>query len=194
LLGLTGFGGGTPDIAFDADGNLYGVKSGANAKFISIDKKTGLGTLIGQTGFTSVSGLDIEKIKGSMSLASDVQTIESSIGGIANFDLDAGVINSNRFYIIFGSITGTTPGTPLPGGAIIIPFNWDIFTNIVFNMINTPSFDQFMGNLSATGTAQAQLNTFIPIPGALGLTLTFAYALNRPLNFASNHVIIDIIP
>lgn len=60
LVGPTGLGGSTPDIAFDAAGNLYGLKGGGGGtnNLISIDKSTGAGTVIGPIGFSSVSGLD----------------------------------------------------------------------------------------------------------------------------------------
>lgn len=60
LIGQTGLGDGTPDIHFDSAGNLFGVVGGGQSgdnSFISIDKGTGIGTVIGATGFTSVSGL-----------------------------------------------------------------------------------------------------------------------------------------
>lgn len=59
FIGSTGLGGSTPSIAFDAAGNLYGVKGGGlgTNKLISIDKSTGAGTEIGLIGFSSVSGL-----------------------------------------------------------------------------------------------------------------------------------------
>ena len=60
LIGTTGLGVGTPDIHFDEMGNLYGVTGGGRGgpnNFISIDKMTGTGTIIGSIGFTSVSGL-----------------------------------------------------------------------------------------------------------------------------------------
>lgn len=59
-LGFTGLGGATPDLAFDAAGNLYGLKGGGQGvnNLISIDKSTGAGTVIGPIGFSSVSGMD----------------------------------------------------------------------------------------------------------------------------------------
>ncbi|RMF65683.1 MAG: DUF4394 domain-containing protein, partial [Calditrichaeota bacterium] len=60
LIGKTGLGGATPDIFFDENGNLFGVKGGgggATSTLISIDKSTGAGTVIGSVGFKSVSGL-----------------------------------------------------------------------------------------------------------------------------------------
>ncbi len=55
LVGNTGLGGSTPDIHFDQDGNLFGTKVGAD--YISINKVTGTGTIIGPVGFTAVIGL-----------------------------------------------------------------------------------------------------------------------------------------
>ena len=65
LVGPTGFATSTPDLLFDAYGNLYGAKpagagggaDGVPFDFIAIDKHTGTGTVVGPIGFTAVSGL-----------------------------------------------------------------------------------------------------------------------------------------
>jgi len=54
------FGGSTPDLHFDQQGNLYGSKGGGqnlNNNLISINKTTGAGTVIGSIGFRAVAGL-----------------------------------------------------------------------------------------------------------------------------------------
>jgi hypothetical protein len=59
LIGATGLGVGTPDIFFDNDGNLYAVTGGGEEitnNLVSINKVSGVGTVIGPIGFTSVSG------------------------------------------------------------------------------------------------------------------------------------------
>lgn len=60
LVGVTGIGGATPDICFDASGNLFGVKggggSGGNSTLIAINKSTGAGTVVGSVGFKAISG------------------------------------------------------------------------------------------------------------------------------------------
>ena len=59
-LGMTGLGGATPDLVFDMLGNLYGVKGGgqqASNKFIRVSQSNGAGTLIGLTGYPSISGM-----------------------------------------------------------------------------------------------------------------------------------------
>jgi len=64
LVDAVGFFGSIPDIAFDLDGNLYGL-IGADASkpnsLISIDPATGVGTRIGSLGFESMSGLSFFK-------------------------------------------------------------------------------------------------------------------------------------
>jgi hypothetical protein len=61
FVGNTGLGGSTPDIHFDQDGNLFGTKVGAATiyNYVSIDKLTGAGTIIGPVGFTAVIGLSM---------------------------------------------------------------------------------------------------------------------------------------
>jgi hypothetical protein len=117
----------------------------------------------------------------------------SEKGGSINFSLGAGVANANRNYILLGSISGTTPGTPLPGGMVTLPLNWDIFTNLVITFANTPAFTNFMGPLDAGGNASASLNVG-PFSGATGLSMYFAYTLPFPYDFVSTPVKIDIVP
>lgn len=59
LVGVTGLGGATPDLVFNAEGNLFGVKGGGKSQneLIAIDQFTGKGLIVGRIGFASVSGL-----------------------------------------------------------------------------------------------------------------------------------------
>jgi hypothetical protein len=90
-------------------------------------------------------------------------------------------------------VSGTDPGTPLPGGITTLPLNWDVFTDFVIALINTPVFLNFLGTLDVTGCAAAQMNA-PPIPGFSGVTMHYAYALNNPWDFVSNPVAIEIVP
>jgi hypothetical protein len=103
------------------------------------------------------------------------------------------VDNAKRNYILLGSVSGTEPGTPLPGGQVTLPLNWDIFTNLIIGLINSPVFYDFMKTLDTSGYSKAQLNLG-PVPGAAGITMHFAYALNKPWDFVSNPVGIKIVP
>ncbi|MCH8032453.1 MAG: T9SS type A sorting domain-containing protein [Bacteroidetes bacterium] len=59
LVGNTGLGSNTPALCFDVAGNLYGTMGGGNNpnNLISIDKTTGVGTIIGLIGFVAVAGM-----------------------------------------------------------------------------------------------------------------------------------------
>lgn len=127
-----------------------------------------------------------------VSLLADKYTLPEK-GGVVDFKLFAGKDHAKRKYILLGSVSGTDPGIPLPGGHVTLPLNWDFFLNLVISLINTPVFYNFMGDLDIYGASKAQMSLG-PIPGAAGITMHFAYALNSPWNFVSNPVGIVIIP
>jgi hypothetical protein len=64
---------------------------------------------------------------------------------------------------------------------------------MVMKMVNSFLFQDFMGALDGNGKAAAQMN-LPPVPGFAGTTLTFAYAINAPWDFASNPVAVEIVP
>jgi hypothetical protein len=121
-------------------------------------------------------------------------TLSGNTGGTVDFTLDAGTANANRNYMLFGSVTGTDPGTPLPGGQVILPLNWDDFTNGIIYLTNTNHCKDFFGTLNAQGLAAAQLNSYPLPPGTAGIIMHFAYVLDAPYDFASNPVGIEIVP
>lgn len=127
------------------------------------------------------------------SLIATGHEISEASGGVVDLHLHAQVKNAGRNYIVLGGVSGTSPGVPLPGGHVTLPLNWDLFTNIVINLINTPNFWNFMGSLDGDGRAMAQLNLG-PVPGAAGVTLYFAAALNKPWDFTSNPVAVNLVP
>jgi hypothetical protein len=136
--------------------------------------------------------LYLDSVMQEIQLVTDIEKLSASIGGSVALYLSAGWDNGNRNYILLGSVTGTDPGTPLPGGLVTLPLNWDVFTDFVISLINTPVFLNFMGTLDATGSATAQLNA-PPVPGFAGVTMHYAYALNQPWNFVSNPIAVEIV-
>ena len=53
----------------------------------------------------------------------------------------------------------------------------------------------FMGILDPAGDGAAIFNTLGPMPpGLAGMTMSFAYALNKPWDFVSNPVNVEIVP
>ncbi len=121
-------------------------------------------------------------------------TIPESTGGTVDFQIRAGPENAGRKYLLLGGVSGTFPGTLLPGGQATLPLNWDVFTNIVLDLANTPVFQSFLGALDGAGEAAGTMDTLGPVPGAAGATLYFAYVLKGPWNFASNPVTVQIVP
>jgi len=127
-------------------------------------------------------------------LASSPDTLSESTGGRIEFVLEAGAENAQRNYLLLGGVSGTSPGTPLPGGQVTLPLNWDLFTTVAIALANTAAFQQFMGTLDSQGSSTATMDTLGAIPGTAGITISFAYALNNPWNFVSNARSVDIVP
>jgi hypothetical protein len=172
-------------IALDAFGNAY--VAGATYSF-----EESFPVLVGpDLSFNGDEDAFIAKI--AMALAADGSTISAGSGGTVRFALSAGIDNAGRNYLLLGGISGTEPGIPLPGGHATLPLNWDLFTNLVINMANGPFFQDFLGTLDGYGSAMATLNV-PPFPCAAGFPMYYAYALNKPYDFVSNPVTIELVP
>lgn len=147
--------------------------------------------------FMGTVDIGADEYTGIHSLECDVFTLSESSGGILNFDLNGGVENAGRNYLIYGSASGSAPGTPLPGDLATLLLNWDSFTNIVAN-VNYPDsilFTGFYGTLDGAGHSTAVFNTNGPVPGMLGYVVTFAYPLQGPpWDFSSNPIHVEVVP
>jgi hypothetical protein len=126
-------------------------------------------------------------------LALKSNTLPEGSGGTINMELRAGTANGDRNYVILGSLSGTEPGSPLPGGYVTLPLNWDAFTDLGLSLVNSPVFTGFMGKLDGNGNTLAQLNA-PPLPGFAGVVMYFAFTLNNPFDFVSNAAAIEITP
>lgn len=122
-------------------------------------------------------------------LVPDTFFINSLTGGSVNFFLDAGVAHAGEKYHILGSLSGTIPGTPLPGG-LTLPLNWDWFTDFTITYANWPIFPGFRGILNALGQANATINC-PPVGGAAGVRMYYAGLTYLPYTFVSDPVPID---
>jgi len=141
---------------------------------------------------TAVSDADFSIAGDPLRLLADANTLPSG-GGTVNFSLNAGSAHAGRSYLLCSGLSGTEPGTLLPGGLVKIPLNRDGLTDFVLNRLNTPAFTGFRGVLDGSGTATAQLNA-PAVPGLIGTTLFFAYAAANPWDLASNAVAVEIVP
>lgn len=136
-----------------------------------------------------------EVFPGQTSLTTNVDEISAGLGGAVHFTLRGGSINAGRTYVVLGSLSGTQPGTLLPGGLVELPLQWDPVTNLIVSAINTAMFPNFYGQLGAGGVGRAAWDTLGPLPPVLvGLPIHFAAALKGPWDFASNPVEIAITP
>lgn len=149
-----------------------------------------------QQTFGGQQDVFVSKLDGDLSanpfLMADAGGFPASTGGTINFVLTAGEDHAGRTYLLLGGVSGTFPGTTLPGG-LVLPLNWDAFTNLVLAYCNTTLFFDFLGNLDAKGTGKARLNA-PPAPGLTGTVMHYAYCLNKPFDFTSNPVAVEITP
>jgi len=124
----------------------------------------------------------------------DTNQVSASAGGSIQFALDAGAPNANRGYCVVGTLSGTEPGTLLPGGLVTIPLNRDWFTDYILARLNTAIFQDFWGNLDASGQASASLNVPPIQPTWVGKIMHYAFATRTPWDYASNAAAIEILP
>ncbi|MHC4942789.1 MAG: hypothetical protein ACYTG7_07185 [Planctomycetota bacterium] len=114
-------------------------------------------------------------------------------GGKVVFFLDAGSGNADRFYGLFGSVSGTSPGTVLPGG-MILPINWDFFTEMLTLLALSGSpLIPFFGNLDGDGRAEVVMTVPPRVLPSGGLSSVYAFCLNNPYDFVSNSVELSIL-
>jgi hypothetical protein len=127
-------------------------------------------------------------------LEADTFTVSEMTGGTVNFLLNTGSGNLGRTYLILGSVSGTAPGTPLPGGHEDLRLNWDGFTDLVLDYLNSPVFMYFLGTIWGAYKVDTQLNVPPLPPGTAGITMHYAFCLGNPFDFVSNPVAIEIVP
>jgi hypothetical protein len=129
---------------------------------------------------------------GTPGLMVDQRLVSFTAAETVNFALNAGPAHAGRIYILVGTMSGTSPGTPLPGGLATIPINYDSFCNLTLTR-GAPIFTNFFGVLDGDGQAMATLN--IPAGSGIppGARMHYAYALAGAWDFASHAVAVDVI-
>lgn len=175
------------DLAVDYRGNAFVTGKTESPGFPSIKGP--------DATFNGASDAFVAKVS-SLSLLADKEYLSQSQGASIHFSLYAGKENANRNYLILGNITGTVPGLALPNSPVILPLNWDIYTNLAIMLTNTPLFKNFMGTLNKEGQGEAWFNwNQGPLPqSAIGLIMNYAYLLDGPIDFASNATTVVIVP
>jgi hypothetical protein len=127
----------------------------------------------------------------SASLTASSHNVSMTTGGTIELHVDAGPSRAGRLLVMLGGFSGTSPGTPLPGGATL-PLNWDFYTDFVANYLNAPVFTNFVSTLDSSGRTTATLN-MIPLPSGLGLTFFHAGTVFAPWDWTTNPIGIEIV-
>ncbi len=119
--------------------------------------------------------------------------VSAAQGGSVGLALDAGPAFAGRAYVVLVSVSGSAPPTPV--GQVLLPLKFDPITDIGISLLNTPVFADFLGTLSAQGTAAATFGAPpLAEPSLPGLSLTFAFLTLGPIDFASNAVAVQFQP
>ena len=116
-----------------------------------------------------------------------------------HFTLAPGASYAGHNYVLLAGVTGTYPGTDIPGG-VHVPLNFDFFTFFAIENANAlPLFQNFLGVLDASGEGHPVFSTngLTPIdPRYVGLKLYFAgvtWPQGETYEFASNPLTLTIV-
>ena len=132
--------------------------------------------------------------QGGQPLSLSSTTISAANGGQITFNVDAGVANKQKGYVIMGSLSGTSPGVPL-SNELTLPLNIDDFTFLLFSLNNSAKYRYFTATLSSQGSNKGYL--MCPprfLTGAVGVKFYFAYTTLPKFDFVSNAVTLTVEP
>ncbi len=131
---------------------------------------------------------------------SAVGDISVASGGSVEFSLFATPANALGLYVLATSLSGTSPGFPLPGSPLLLNLNPDVWTEIGLQAANGPTFQGFVGVLDAQGEGNARFELGpIPItPAPIGQAIDFAYVVLQPFTggftLSSNPITVTLVP
>ncbi|HEX6810628.1 MAG TPA: hypothetical protein VF384_03290 [Planctomycetota bacterium] len=118
-------------------------------------------------------------------LSVDLRRLPINRRSVMEFRLAGGALLGNRVYALLGSISGTSPGTPL--GAVVLPLNFDGFCGLILD--NLAALPGFLAPFNQDGSSQASFDTVIAVPPwLLGLDLDWAYVTLSPVDAVSEPV------
>jgi hypothetical protein len=131
-------------------------------------------------------------------LEGEATTISVAGGGSQQLDLARGPAAAGDLYWIFGSVSGTSPGTTAFG--ITLPLNYDFYLLYTINHGSNGLIAGGTGALDAGGEAQALFNVPAGLidPSLIGTTVNHAFATFIPSPFTvlsgSNAVGVLLVP
>jgi hypothetical protein len=122
--------------------------------------------------------------------------VSASSGGVFNFDINPGPAYANQWYMILQGFTGNHPGFNMSAGAVHVPLNADVWTDIALGL--NPFWNNFYSALDGNGHSDASMSTFGPQPIAEGLALYLdVLVLKNPSDtvvFATNPISVLFTP
>ncbi len=128
-------------------------------------------------------------------LAQDVPSVRVTRAEVAVLTLDAGAQHAGRVYALLGSLSGTSPGVPLP--PVTLPLNLDPYLVFLGGNPNT-LIGNSMGVLDANGRATATFYGLRLPSAAANMVVHHAYLVFAPgfagFDFASNAVPMTWLP
>jgi len=155
-------------------------------------------TVVGY-GYNSTAGRNeglVWRLAGAPLLAGS-SAISAASGGSQELGIYAGTSSAGRLYLVAGSLSGTTPGTPW--GSILIPLNVDAYTTFSIAHANQAPLVSTFGVLDDQGRAKAtfQLPAGLAL-GGLPLTAHHAAVVIDPatstVTLATNAVALELVP
>ena len=143
-------------------------------------------------------GLEFQELKiERVNFKADVSEISLVAGGQQVMTLNAGDLNANSIYWVFGSITGTTPGLNF-GPGLNLPLNFDPYFNLTLTQPGLSNFGMFRGTLDACGKATATLTVPAGLdPTLAGAVFNHAYVAAEVFgitDFTSNAITLTLTP
>lgn len=109
-------------------------------------------------------------------------SISVAAGGRQDLELCLGSAHAGNLYLVAGSLSGTSPGTPFP--SVTVPLNLDAYAQYSVGNVNLPPFENTFGVLDGQGAASAAID--LPPggapPGFAGLTAHHAAIVLDPVN------------
>jgi hypothetical protein len=123
-------------------------------------------------------------------IRSNASVLSVGLHQSARLTISAGPANAGRSYIMLGSLSGTTPGTTLPGGANL-PLNQDRYFDYTQNNPNSAILNFSAGTLDSNGRSVV---VFTPNARFANQVAQHAFYLVGPTDFVSEAESITVIP
>ncbi|TAJ23460.1 MAG: CHRD domain-containing protein [Planctomycetota bacterium] len=89
-------------------------------------------------------------------LYGDLDSMSVALGGTQTLHVAGGAANAGKLYFTFGSLSGTVPGIPVD--AVVLPLNFDSYTNFTLSVPNSTILSGSLGFLGAGGVATTRFN------------------------------------